>query len=83
MGSALGWWMTKDQFRPLHQIIMEMSLEQKEKLYSEIINNLGWDNVSELILSVISNPSLKKKVLDILESFAKEQLRAKVKCGKK
>lgn len=86
LGSAVGWWMTKDQFRPLHQIIMEMSPEQKKKLYSEIIKNLknlAWDNVSELISSVISNPSLKKKVLAILESFAKEQLRAKVKYGKK
>ncbi|XP_059378800.1 protein C19orf12 homolog [Carassius carassius] len=86
LGSAVGWLMTRDQFRPLHQIIMEMSPKQKKKLYSAVmekLGNLAWDNLPELILSVIRNASLMTQILDILESFAKEQLKAKVKHGKK
>uniref|UniRef100_A0A8C1ZPV1 Uncharacterized protein n=1 Tax=Cyprinus carpio TaxID=7962 RepID=A0A8C1ZPV1_CYPCA len=32
LGSAVGWWMTRGQFRRLHQTIMEMSPQQREKL---------------------------------------------------
>uniref|UniRef100_A0A8C1KBL1 CS012 protein n=1 Tax=Cyprinus carpio TaxID=7962 RepID=A0A8C1KBL1_CYPCA len=86
LGSAVGWWMTRGQFRPLHQIIMEMSPQQREKLYSQImenLKNLPWDNVHKLLQLVMSNPSLNKQVLDVLDSFAKKELRANVKHGKK
>uniref|UniRef100_A0A671QDN4 Chromosome 19 open reading frame 12 n=1 Tax=Sinocyclocheilus anshuiensis TaxID=1608454 RepID=A0A671QDN4_9TELE len=86
IGTAVGWWMTRGKFCPLHQMIMEMSPQQREKLYSELMEELGilaWDNLSELILSVMSNSSLKMQVLDILKYFARQQLRAKVKYGKK
>ncbi|XP_042582809.1 protein C19orf12 homolog [Cyprinus carpio] len=86
LGSAVGWWMTRGQFRPLHQIIMEMSPQQRKKLYSQImenLKNLPWDNVHKLLQLVMSNPSLNKQVLDVLDSFAKKELRANVKHGKK
>uniref|UniRef100_A0A673L3G3 Chromosome 19 open reading frame 12 n=1 Tax=Sinocyclocheilus rhinocerous TaxID=307959 RepID=A0A673L3G3_9TELE len=86
LGSAVGWLMTRGKFRPLHQMIMEMSPQQREKLYSQLMEELGilaCDNLSELILSGMSNPSLKMQVLVILKSFARKQLRAKVKYGKK
>uniref|UniRef100_A0A672L7Z0 Uncharacterized protein n=1 Tax=Sinocyclocheilus grahami TaxID=75366 RepID=A0A672L7Z0_SINGR len=85
IGIAVGWWMTRGNFCPLHQMIIEMSPQQREKLYSELMEELGilaWDNLSELILSVMSNSSLKMQVLDILKSFARKQLRAKVKYEK-
>uniref|UniRef100_A0A673IXY3 CS012 protein n=1 Tax=Sinocyclocheilus rhinocerous TaxID=307959 RepID=A0A673IXY3_9TELE len=80
--SAVGWLMTRGKFRPLHQMIMEMSPQEREKLYSELMEELGilaWDNLSELILPVMSNSSLKMQVLDILKYFARKQLRAKMK----
>ncbi len=82
LGSAVGWWMTRGKFRPLYQIIIEMTPEEKKKLYSEVmavLGNLAWDNLPELIVKVMCNSTLEKQIFDILISFARKQLRVKVK----
>ncbi|XP_016107893.1 protein C19orf12 homolog [Sinocyclocheilus grahami] len=81
VGGAVGWWMARGKFRPLHQIIMEMSPEQQRKLCSEVmeeLGNLAWDNVAGLILSVMRESSLKMKILSIIISFATKQLKVKI-----
>ncbi|XP_016352546.1 protein C19orf12 homolog [Sinocyclocheilus anshuiensis] len=81
LGGAVGWWMTSGKFRPLHQIIMEMTPEEKMELYSEVmeeLGNLAWDNVAGLILSVMRKSSLKMKILSIIISFATKQLKVKI-----
>lgn len=86
LGGAVGWWMTSDKFRPLHQIIMEMPPQQKRKLYSEImavLGNLNWVDLAQLIFLVMGNSSLQMRVLTTLISFATKELGAKVEYGQK
>ncbi|XP_067256681.1 protein C19orf12 homolog isoform X2 [Chanodichthys erythropterus] len=62
LGGAVGWLMTNDKFQPLSQIIMEMSPQQKKKLYSEVmavLGNLDWVDVDQLIFLVMGSSSLQ------------------------
>uniref|UniRef100_A0A672K725 Uncharacterized protein n=1 Tax=Sinocyclocheilus grahami TaxID=75366 RepID=A0A672K725_SINGR len=64
--------MTSGKFRPLHQIIMEMPPQQKRKLYSEVMEELGnlkWVNLAELICKVMHKSSLKRKILTTVMDF--------------
>lgn len=82
----MGWWMTNDKFQPLPQIIMEMSPQQKKKLYSEVkavLGNLDWVDLAQLIFLVMGNSSLQMRVLTTLISFATNELGAKVQYGQK
>ncbi|XP_001343826.1 protein C19orf12 homolog [Danio rerio] len=84
LGGAFGWWMTSGKFHPLHQIIMEMPPQQKNKLYSEVmavLGNLDWVDMAQLILLVMGNSSLQMRVLTTLISFATKELGAKIEYG--
>ncbi|XP_077085460.1 protein C19orf12 homolog isoform X2 [Siphateles boraxobius] len=86
LGGAVGWWMTNDKFQPLHQIIMEMPPQQKNKLYSEVmavLGNLDWVDLAQLIFLVMGNSSLQMRVLTTLISFATKELGAKVEYRQK
>ncbi|KAK9971934.1 hypothetical protein ABG768_025272 [Culter alburnus] len=86
LGGAMGWWMTNDKFQPLPQIIMEMSPQQKKKLYSEVmavLGNLDWVDLAQLIFLVMGNSSLQMRVLTTLISFTTNELGAKVQYGQK
>ncbi|XP_073693007.1 protein C19orf12 homolog [Garra rufa] len=86
LGGAVGWWMTSGKFHPLHQIIMEMPPQQKMKLYSDVMAELGslnWVDVAQLIWLVMGNSSLQMRVLTTLISFATKELGAKVEYASK
>lgn len=82
VGGALGGWMTSGQFKPLPEILMEMSPKQQEQLYSDvmaIVGTLKWTEVVQLIAQVNGNASLHEQVLGAVLNFTKNQLKAEVK----
>ncbi|XP_065145650.1 protein C19orf12 homolog [Paramisgurnus dabryanus] len=84
VGGALGWWMTSGKFQPLHQIIMEMTPEQKQKLYSDVmavLGNLNWDDLAQLISLVMGNSSMQMRVLSTIVTYATKEMGAKVEYG--
>ncbi|XP_055064178.2 protein C19orf12 homolog [Misgurnus anguillicaudatus] len=84
VGGALGWWMTSGEFQPLHQIIMELPPEQKQKLYSDVmavLGNLNWDDIAQLISLVMGNSSMHMRVLSTILTYATKELGAKVEYG--
>uniref|UniRef100_A0A4W6EVH6 Chromosome 19 open reading frame 12 n=1 Tax=Lates calcarifer TaxID=8187 RepID=A0A4W6EVH6_LATCA len=58
VGGLLGCWMTSGQFKPLPQIIMELSPQQQQKLYDDLMVVLGdiqWTDVVQLTTLVMGN----------------------------
>lgn len=81
MGGALGAWMTSGQFRPLPEILMELSPIQQEKLCNDVMAALGtlkWDDFAHLLTQVRENGLLQQKVFGAIVSFAKNELKADV-----
>ncbi|XP_051501019.1 protein C19orf12 homolog isoform X2 [Myxocyprinus asiaticus] len=81
LGGALGWWMTSGEFQPLHEIIIELLLQQKIKLYSDVMEVLGkldWVDLAQLIFLVMWNSSMYMRVLSAVLTFAKRDLVAKL-----
>nr|XP_055065671.1 protein C19orf12 homolog [Misgurnus anguillicaudatus] len=84
VGGVLGWWMTSGKFQPLHQIIMELPPEQKQKLYSDVmavLGNLNWVDLAQLIVLVMGNSSMQMRVLSTILTYATKDLGAKVQYG--
>ncbi len=82
MGGALGAWMTSGQFKPLPEILMEMTSTQQEQLYSDVMAILGtlkWTDVPQLIAQVNGNATLHKQVLGAILNYTKDQLKADVR----
>ncbi|NP_001004633.1 protein C19orf12 homolog-like isoform X1 [Danio rerio] len=82
VGGALGAWMTSGQFRPLPEILMELTPSQQDKLYSDvmaIVGSLKWTDVPQLMAQVHGNSSLQEQVLGAILSYTKNQLKAEVK----
>lgn len=82
MGGALGAWMTSGQFKPLPEILMEMTSTQQEQLYSDVMSILGtlkWTDVAQLIAQVNGNANLHKQVLGAILNYTKDQLKADVR----
>ncbi|XP_055064165.2 protein C19orf12 homolog [Misgurnus anguillicaudatus] len=81
VGGALGAWMTSGQFRPLPEILMELSPIQQEKLCSDVKTALGtlkWTDVVHLLTQVRENGVLQQKVLGAIMSYTKNELKAEV-----
>lgn len=82
MGGVLGAWMTSGQFKPLPEILMEMTSTQQEQLYSDVMSILGtlkWTDVAQLIAQVNGNATLHKQVLGAILNYTKDQLKADVR----
>ncbi|XP_030579944.1 protein C19orf12 homolog [Archocentrus centrarchus] len=62
-------WMTSEEFKPLPQILMEMTPAQRDELFKGIMAVLGgqvWETASQLIYIVRGTPSLKKAVINVI-----------------
>uniref|UniRef100_A0A452ULE6 Protein C19orf12 homolog n=1 Tax=Ursus maritimus TaxID=29073 RepID=A0A452ULE6_URSMA len=71
-GGLLGAWMTRGQFKPIPQIIMELPPDKKQKLYNEataILRDLEWKDAVELTKQVMDNETVKQQLLALLEKF--------------
>ncbi|KAG8144072.1 putative Protein C19orf12-like protein [Naja naja] len=84
IGGLLGA-LTSGQFKPIPQIILEMSPAEKQQIYKDvcaIIQNLDWNDIAELTALVLSSSSIQKKLLDILANYITTELKGKVQYGK-
>lgn len=73
--------MTSGQFKPLPQVINEMTPAQQKKLYEDIMSILGsieWTDVAQLIALVTANASLQQQVTAALLSYIHRELQAEV-----
>ncbi|XP_008687981.1 protein C19orf12 homolog [Ursus maritimus] len=74
VGGLLGAWMTWGQFKPIPQIIMELTPDKKQRLYNEataILRDLEWVDAVELTKQVMGNEFVKKQLLALLRKFLK------------
>lgn len=81
IGGLLGCWLTSGQFKPLPQVIMELSPQQQQKLYADLVAILGdiqWTDVVQLTGLVMSNISLKQQLTAALLGFVTKELQANV-----
>ncbi|XP_022347337.1 protein C19orf12 homolog, partial [Enhydra lutris kenyoni] len=72
VGSLLSAWMIRGHLKPVHQIIMELPSDKKQKLYNEassILNHLDWMETVQLTTLVMGSEDLKQKLLVMLEKF--------------
>lgn len=81
VGGLLGCWMTNGQFKPLPQVIMEMTSDQQQKLCADVMSILGsiqWTDVAQLLALVMGNASLKQQVTAALLNYVHRELQAEV-----
>lgn len=81
VGGLLGCWLTSGQFRPLPQIIMELSPQQQQKLYDDLMVILGdvqWTDLAQLCALVMGNSMLKQQVTAALIGYISKELQAEV-----
>ncbi|XP_048886307.1 protein C19orf12 homolog isoform X2 [Brienomyrus brachyistius] len=84
VGGLLGCWMTSGQFKPLPQIIMELPLQEQQKLYVDInavLGSLDWMDAAQLITLVMGNAALQQQVTAALLGYVTQTLRAEVQYG--
>lgn len=80
-GGLLGCWLTSDQFKPLPQILMELSPPEKQKLYDNLMDVMGdiqWTDVAQLIALVMGNATLKQQLTAALLGYITKELQAEV-----
>ncbi|XP_061773828.1 protein C19orf12 homolog [Nerophis ophidion] len=81
VGGLLGCWLTSGQFKPLPQVIMELSPQQQQQLYADMVAILGgvhWTDVAQLTALVMSNSSLKQQLTAALLGYITKELQANV-----
>ncbi|XP_039581557.1 protein C19orf12 homolog [Passer montanus] len=84
VGGLLGW-MTSEDFKPVPQVLMELSPAEKQKLCAEamaVVKNFDWTDAAELIKFVMANSFIRDKVLGVLTTFLTNEFKAQVKYGK-
>lgn len=81
VGGLLGCWLTSGQFKPLPQVLMELSPQQQKKLYDDLMDILGeiqWTDVIQLTALVMSNATLTQQLTAALLSYVTKELQAEV-----
>lgn len=81
VGGLLGCWLTSGTFKPLPQIIMELTPPQRQKLYNDVMDIMGdmqWTDVAQLIAFVMGNATLKQQLTGALLGYVTKELQAKV-----
>ncbi|XP_030138548.4 protein C19orf12 homolog isoform X1 [Taeniopygia guttata] len=83
VGGLIGW-LTSEDFKPVPQVLMELSAAEKQKLCAEamdVVKNLDWTDAGQLIRLVMSNSTIRGQVFGVLRNFVTKVLKAKVKCA--
>ncbi|XP_068058794.1 protein C19orf12 homolog [Anomalospiza imberbis] len=84
VGGLIGW-ITSEDFKSVPQVLKELSAAEKQKLSAEamaVVKNLDWTDAAQLIKLVMSNSTIRQKVLGVLVSYITNGLNAKLKYGK-
>nr|XP_019961337.1 PREDICTED: protein C19orf12 homolog [Paralichthys olivaceus] len=75
LGGLLGFGMYQDTFKPLPQVLMELSPQQKKELFYhllEVLKNKQWTDYVHLLSLVSDQPNVKKQLLKAIRQFFKE-----------
>ncbi|XP_032843034.2 protein C19orf12-like isoform X3 [Tyto alba] len=73
--------MTAPRFKPLPQILWELSPAEKQKFYSEsivILECLQWTDIDELTALVMGNAGLQEKLTILLTEYLSKELGIKI-----
>nr|XP_020633006.1 protein C19orf12 homolog [Pogona vitticeps] len=84
VGGLLGAWMTSGQFKPIPQIILELSPVEQQRLYDRayaIISNLDWTDTAQLIALVMGNAAIQERLLAMLTNYITNELKAEIQYG--
>ncbi|XP_022521163.2 protein C19orf12 homolog [Astyanax mexicanus] len=84
VGGLLGMWMTSGQFKPVPEIIMKLSPQQQQKLYSDImaiLKTLNCTDVAQLVALVKGNADIQQQVIGAIQGYITKELRAEVQYG--
>ncbi|XP_060767724.1 protein C19orf12 homolog [Neoarius graeffei] len=84
VGGLLGWGMTRGQFKPVPQILMELPPPQQRKLYGDVMAVLGsldWTDAVQLIALVMGNASMQERVITTILTFVTKELHAEIQYG--
>ncbi|XP_003229357.1 protein C19orf12 homolog [Anolis carolinensis] len=84
VGGLLGYRLSSGQFKPVPQIILELTPREKKKLYDEafaIIRNLEWTDAAQVTALVMGNAGLQTKLLGVMTNFLTNELRAEIQYG--
>lgn len=84
VGGLFGAWMTAGQFKPIPQIILELSPAEQQKLYDDafaIIRNLDWTDAAQLTALVMGNAALQQKLAAVLINYLSHELKAEIRYG--
>uniref|UniRef100_A0A9J8DEX6 Uncharacterized protein n=1 Tax=Cyprinus carpio carpio TaxID=630221 RepID=A0A9J8DEX6_CYPCA len=82
VGGLIGCWMTSGQFKPLPQVLMELTPDQRHRLFEDIVTILGsitWTDVAQLTALVMGNATLQQQVTAALLSYIQKELQAEVR----
>ncbi|XP_051953149.1 protein C19orf12 homolog [Xyrauchen texanus] len=81
VGGLLGYWMTSGQFKPLPQVIMELTPDQQRRLYEDVMGIIGsitWTDVAQLTALVMGNATLQQQVTATLLGYIQKEFQAAV-----
>ncbi|KAK9530277.1 hypothetical protein VZT92_011789 [Zoarces viviparus] len=78
VGGLLGCWLTSE-FKPLPQIIMELS-PQQQQLYGllAVLGDIQWTDLAQLTALVMGNATLKQQLTATLLGYISKELQAQV-----
>lgn len=71
-----------EPFRPLPDILMELTPAQKQELYEAVkaaLVNLNWRDGAQLIALMMASPTFKQKVISALINYFTHELQAGIK----
>ncbi|KAJ6665984.1 hypothetical protein lerEdw1_000888 [Lerista edwardsae] len=71
VGGLMGAWMTSGQFKPVPQLILELTPVGRQQLYHDtcaIIRDLDWTDMTQLTALVMGSACIQKKLLAVIET---------------
>lgn len=73
---------TADQFKPLPQVLMELSPSQQKKLCADvmgILSSLDWTDVAQVVALVMGSATLQQQVTAALLNYVTKELKGQVR----
>ncbi|XP_053127234.1 protein C19orf12 homolog isoform X2 [Hemicordylus capensis] len=77
--------MTAGQFKPVPQIILELTPREKRRLYDSacaIVRDLDWTDMAQLTALVMANAAIQERLLAMLVTYLTNELKAEIQYGK-
>ncbi|XP_013777327.1 protein C19orf12 homolog [Limulus polyphemus] len=81
VGGCAACYIARDKFKPVVQVIQEMSNDKKERLVdavTDVTSNLNITDVARLAVLLSGNAAVRKMVIDAMMSFLSNELNYKI-----